>query len=193
MKQRIKNVLLLSAILAANLPGEEPRFVTENGITYRETREIERRPKAETHWEERTQTVYKTEYVTELREQTHTVWVPITEYTYQPQWQNRFNLFAEPTVSYQLRPVTRWEARTQTQQVPVTVQKTVPETKIVKAPVRSLGFAEHEYVQRVVVNGAPAYGPRNPVVIAKQGESPASTGRLASPTTPVAAPNTVQR
>jgi hypothetical protein len=193
MTCNIRVTCFLALAFIASVNADEPRYVTENGVTYRETREVERRPTAETRWEERTQTVYKTEFVTELREQTQTVWVPITEYTYEPHNENWWNLLAEPKITYQLRPVTRWEPRTQTQRVPVTVQKVVPETKIVQAPVRTLGFAEHEYVQRLVVKGPPAFNPRNPVGIAQQNELPANSGGLARPGSTPAMPNTVRR
>lgn len=194
MTRQISVFGLVLIVVSASLRADETRFVVENGVTYRETRGVERRPTADTHVEDRTQTVYKTEYVTELREQTRTVWVPITEYAYEPRWQNWWNIFAEPTVSYQMRPVTRWEPRTQTERIPVTVQKVIPETKIVQMPVRTLGFAQREYVQRVVVNAPPASSPRSPAGIARQNELPSTnTGALARPDSGPTNPSTVRR
>lgn len=145
-------LLILLIAMVAHSHADEPRYVVENGVTYREVRGVEKRPVAETYLEDRTQTVYRTEFETELREETRTIWVPITEYISEPRWLNWWNPFAEATVTYQLRPVVRWERRNETVQVPVTVQKVIPETKIVQVPVRTLGFAESEFVQRVAVN-----------------------------------------
>lgn len=147
----------LAAVVIGSLAGSvAAETMVENGITYEVTRRREKTPVTNVRMEERTETVYRTESVTQFREQSRTVWVAVTDYTYQPRWQNGGNLFAQPVASYELKPVVRWEPRTETVQVPITVHRTVPETRICQVPVRSLGFVEREVVERVAVQTLPA-------------------------------------
>ena len=123
---------------------------------YREVRHFEKSPITSVRMEERMQTVYTPETVTEMRTQQRAAWVPVTTYEYQPRWPSRSTPFSEPTFTHELRPVTRWQLRMETVTVPVTTQQYKPEVKIVQVPVRSLGFVEREVVERVAVQTLPA-------------------------------------
>jgi hypothetical protein len=140
-----------ACFLVTNLFGDETWYETQGGTTYRVTRRVEKRPVAETRTETRTETVYTTEYETELREASKMVWVPVTQYVTEPRWHHLWNPFVEPYVTYETRPVTRWELRTQTVREPITRRKDVPQAKIVQVPVRALGFVDQPYEERIVV------------------------------------------
>lgn len=151
---------LAAMLLTTNLFGTETRYETVGGTTYRVTRRLEKRPVAATRVEAQTQTVYATEYVTEMREKVQTAWVPVTEYVTVPRWHQWWNPFAEPYMAYETRPITRWELRTQMVRQPVTLKKQVPQEQIVRKPVRELGFVEEPIEERVVVNTLPNNGSR---------------------------------
>ncbi|MGE0756602.1 MAG: hypothetical protein AB7F89_17380 [Pirellulaceae bacterium] len=149
MRLKLAGLAVCSVLLTHIVAAET---VVENGVTYRVTRRVEKTPVANLHLEEHTQTVYRTESVTQFREQQRTVWVPVTEYQYQPRWTSPWNLFAASTPSYELRPVTRWEMRSEKILVPVTTQRVVPEQAVVQVPVRKLGFVDREIVEKIAVN-----------------------------------------
>lgn len=125
---------------------------TKDGVTYQVTRKVEKSPVVETRMQQQSQTVFETEYSTEMREVTKTVWVPVTEYVTEPRWHQWWNPFVEPYMTYDTRPVTRWELRTQTVREPVTTRRELPQERLVEVPVRSLGFVERPYEERIVVS-----------------------------------------
>ena len=182
MQFRIWRCLLCLAVVlvAGNASADETWYETKDGTTYRVTRKVQKRPVAETRMEQRTQTVYSTEFVTEMRETVRTAWVPVTDYVTQPRWHQWWNPFAEPYLAYETRPVTRWELRTQTVREPVTMQRQVPHEQIVQSPVRELGFVEQQLEERVVVTTPPVRSlPAAPEV--RYAERPAPPQRPASP------------
>jgi hypothetical protein len=96
-------------------------------------------------------TVYRDEYVTELRSARRIWYIPVTEYRWEPRWHNWWNPFGEPQLAYHLRPVLRWETRYEEYQQPVTYRQLVPETRVVDVPRRTLQFEEREVIERAVV------------------------------------------
>ncbi len=193
------NCLLVSRLLCLlavgsvglTLHAAETWYETQEGTTYRVTRRVEKRPVAETHLEQQTQTVYATEYVTEMRESTRTTWVPVTQYVYEPRWHQWWNPFAEAYVAYQARPVTRWELRTQTVREPVTMKQQIPQERIVQKPVRALGFVEQPVEERIVVSSPTRGVPATPEVrYAQRPAQPerADFPRLGQPATNIGMP-----
>lgn len=163
-------------VLAAQAAGEENvRYLTVNGVKYKEIRETVRRPTSKTEYEERQQTVYRQKVTTDTRQSHFTVYVPITHYRWEAYQTGVFNPFVPVRTAYRWVPFTRWEPRTTTLDVPVTQQQWVPETKTVKVPVRTLMFEEKEEVRRVAVSTPPPR-PSAPVVAAQPQYG--SVGRL---------------
>lgn len=142
-------------LLAATAVAEDVRYVTENGVTYRETRERILRPLTETRYEERQQTVYREQYVTEVRETSRPVPVAITEYRWEAYWEGRWNPFRQPTLAYRLVPYTRWEVRNEVVREPVTRRDLVPETRVTRVPITTRRMVEEEVIRRVAVDSAP--------------------------------------
>lgn len=192
MKWSLTLCLLVVASLMSNLRGEETWYETKDGVTYQVTRRVEKKPVAETRTEYRTETVYSTEYETEIRETTRNVWVPTTRFVYQPRWHQWWNPFVEPYMTYEPRPVTQWELRTQTVREPVTRRRQIPLAKIVPVQTRELGFVDKPYEERIVVNSAPVDERNAPGVRYAQRERSGTAGsdvtRIGQPATTLQLP-----
>jgi hypothetical protein len=138
------------------LVGAEVRYYEKGGVTYRETRQVVQRPVAETQMQESTQTVYREQLVTETQKRVRTAWIPVTEYRWEAHWVGRWNPFVDPHLENQLVPYTRWEARSETIDVPVSYRRLVPQTQIVRVPVTTHRTVEEEVITRVAVSGRPS-------------------------------------
>ena len=57
--QLLALALVTSSLTALPAAADEVRYYVENGVTYRETRRMVRRPVVETQWQETAQTVYR--------------------------------------------------------------------------------------------------------------------------------------
>ncbi len=152
--------LVVAAALAGTLAGagslraEEVRYYEKNGVTWCETRRTVEDRVPVSRMEERTETVYREEFTTEMRETSRTRWVPVTERRWEAFWVNRWNPLAEPYVAYRSVPHTRWEKRDETVKVPVNTRRLVPETRTVRRPVGSFQTVEREVVSRVPLGGS---------------------------------------
>ena len=145
--------ILLGAWTAS---GEDVRYYQgENGLTYKETRRIVRRPITTTDWQERQQTVYRQELRSNTRDYWQTYHSPVTEYQWLSRLHGRWNPFVVPYYTHHLVPVTRWEPRAQVVQVPSWRAEWVPETRTVRVPVSTQRMAEEEVITRVAVSGPP--------------------------------------
>lgn len=155
----MKNGSLAAALVAAVLlvPGrahpDDVTYYEKDGVTYRETRRVVRRPITETRYEQRERTVYREEYSTETQETYRTVFVPVTEYRWEAHWRNRFNPFAQPYLEQRLVPRTHFEPRTEVVRTPVTRRQLVPEVRQEQVPVISRRMVEEEVISRVAVGG----------------------------------------
>jgi hypothetical protein len=108
-------------------------------------------PITQTRVERTEETVYREEFVTEMRESQQLYYTPVTEYVWQPRVHGVLNPFRPNTLAYHLVPCTRWEARPHTVRTPITARQLRPETRIVERPVRELGFAERPQGNSVVL------------------------------------------
>jgi hypothetical protein len=136
---------------------QEARPYRDNGVDYVETVQYASEPVATTQVERREETVYREEFVTEMRESQQTVYSPVTEYVWQPRVHG-LGILRPSTLAYHLIPQTHWEPRTHTVRMPVTVRQVRPETRIVEVPRRQLGFAQRQDVSRTAI--APTSTPR---------------------------------
>jgi hypothetical protein len=135
---------------------EDVRYYEKDGVTYCETRRIVEERVPETRLEERSQTVYRSEPTTEMKETVRTSWNPVTEYTWEAFWVGRWNPLVQPYLAYRYVPRTRWEQKTETVQTPVTTVRVVPETKTVQCPVTTYRTVQKEVITRVAVSPRPA-------------------------------------
>ncbi|MEX2188598.1 MAG: hypothetical protein WD875_17450 [Pirellulales bacterium] len=167
MALMLRNSAIWSAAIAAvmsagvYLRADNVREYDQNGLRYRETTQIVQRPVYETTWKEQTREVQRPTFTTEQQPTTRTVYVPITEYKTQPVMRGRWNPFVEPYYEYRLVPVTRWEVKQETVNVPIVRQSTTPEKQTVKVPVTTLRYENEEFIRREIVGralGDPAGG-----------------------------------
>ncbi|MBN1589710.1 MAG: hypothetical protein JW888_09355 [Pirellulales bacterium] len=135
---------------------EEVRYYAKDGVTFRETRRVVQRPILETHTQQATQTVYREESVTELRDTTRERWTPVTEYRWEAVWVGRWNPLTQPYLAYRYVPRTHWECATETVKAPVVCRRLVPETRVVSVPVTTQRVVEEEVINRVAVGSVAA-------------------------------------
>lgn len=145
-------VLPLAAFWAAK--ADEVRYYEQDGMTYRETRQVIQRPIIETRLQESKQTLYHEELATEYRDTQRTWWTPVTQYQCETHLVGRWNPFVEPYFENRFVPRTRWEQRCETVKVPVACRRLVPETRTVQMPVATQRMVSEEVITRVAVGAA---------------------------------------
>ncbi len=182
--RRILVALGSGAIASSVALGADVRYYEQDGITYRETRQVIRRPVTTTHYEQRQQTVYRQQMNTELRDTYRTTRTPVTEYQWVARVRGTWNPFVREYVSHELMPIKRWETRTEVIQVPTTVTRWVAENRTTQVPVTTCRMADEEVINRVAVGGTipgnvPSIASRNSIggVARLEGDPPRkSTG-----------------
>jgi len=179
--RRLVAAALFASLLGAVAPNgraDDVRYYENNGVTWRETRRTVEDRVPVSRMEERTETVYREEFTTEMRDTTRTAWTPVTEYRWEAFWVNRWNPLAQAYVAYRQVPHTRWEMRTETVQEPVNTRRLVPEARVVRRPVGGFQTVKREVVSRVPVGGS---------------RVPVGSTLAARPLTPVQASGVAQR
>lgn len=151
-------MLLLLAGQADAALADDVKYFEKDGVTYRETRQVVRRPIVETKMEARDCTVYRDKLTTEVQDMPRTIPVAITEYHWVPVWRRSLNPFAAPYVVYEMVPQTRWETRSDTVKATVTRRQVVPEKVTQQVPVTTQRYVEDEIISRVAVGSKPGGG-----------------------------------
>ena len=90
-----------------------------DGVRYRVTHQVVQRSIPTTEIQTREQKVYQPQVTTEYQSYQQTYLTPVTQYQWEPHLRNPLGLLGTPYWTHELRPVTRWEARPATVQVPV--------------------------------------------------------------------------
>jgi len=149
---RTSAIALALASLATHAAwADDVRYYNENGIRYQETTQVIQRPITETRLEPLETTGVSERYTTEMQESVRTYQVPVVEHQWVPGYQRSLNIFAPPTLSYRLMPVTRWETRTETVRIPVTKREYVPVKQVQQVPRTDTRIAEERVVRRVAL------------------------------------------
>ncbi len=148
--------VILTGIACVSSPAlaEQVRYVEEDGVTYKETERVVRRPVTSTRWESRERTVYLPQRHSELRETWRNYRVPVTQMQWVSRMHGRWNPFATPYFTHELVPVTRWETRSELVNVPVAKTEWVEEKRVVQVPVRTQEYVEDRYVSKVAVSAS---------------------------------------
>jgi hypothetical protein len=128
---------------------------TENGVTYRVTRQVVQKSIPTTEYQTREQKVYRPQVTTQYQAYQQTYYTPVTEYHYVPRLRGVWNPFVPPYWAHELTPTTRWEARPSTVHVPVARTDWVEETRTSQVPVTTYRTVPEEYTSRVAVSAAP--------------------------------------
>lgn len=122
-----------------------------DGVTYRVTRQIVQQSIPTTEYQTQQQKVYRPQVTTQYQSYSQNYYTPVTEYQWVPRLKGQWNPFVTPYWAHELRPVTRWETRTGTVQVPTTRTDWVEETRTAQVPVTTYRTAQAEHVSRVPV------------------------------------------
>jgi hypothetical protein len=173
IRARLTVVMLSWAALAAPaIVAQEVRTFENNGIRYQETTQVIQRLIPETRYEQRETTVHRERFTTEMQPSVRTYQVPVTEQQWVPGYQRTWNILKPPVLSYRLMPVTRWETRSETVNVPITKREYIPERQVTQVPITNTRLAEERIVRQVplgaVNNGTP--------IVANREETSGGTG-----------------
>ncbi|KAA5540969.1 hypothetical protein FYK55_18875 [Roseiconus nitratireducens] len=116
------------------------------GIVYRKILRNVQRPVVDQRIERQEQTVYRPETVVETKPEFRTSYIPVTSMKWRPQVEGRWNLFRQPTVSYQQIPETHWEARSEVVNRTTTQTRWVPEKRTVEVPHNVVRYESQQHV-----------------------------------------------
>ena len=106
-----------------------------DGVKYQVTRQVVQRSIPATEYQSREQKVYRPQVPTEYQSYQQTYLTPVTQYQVVPHLRNWWNPFGEAYWTNDVEPVTRWEARPATVQVPMAKTNWVEETLTAQVPV----------------------------------------------------------
>jgi hypothetical protein len=127
-----------------------------DGVRYRVTRSVVQRSVPTTEYQTREQKVYRPQVTTEYQSYQQTYLTPVTQYQWEPHLRNWWSPFGDAYWTHELRPVTRWEARPATVQIPVARTNWVEETQTSQIPVTTYRPAQAEVVSREPVSAVPS-------------------------------------
>jgi len=132
--------------------------VVENGVTYQVTRQVIQRSVPTTEYQTREQKVYRPQVTTQYQSYQQTYLTPVTEYQWVSRMHGAWNPFQQPYYTTELAPVTRWEARPSTVQVPVARTDWVEETRTTQVPVTTYHTVADEISAKRAISVAPGAG-----------------------------------
>ena len=116
------------------------------GIVYQKVTRTVEKPVVETKIEQREQTVYRPQTVTETKPHSRTVFTPIVEYRWEPRMHGRWNPFKPPTIHYTHVPHTTWEARNEVVHRTNTRTEWVAERRTIEVPQRLVRMTREQSV-----------------------------------------------
>jgi hypothetical protein len=130
-----------------------------DGVKYQVTRQVVQRSLPSTEYQAREQKVYRPQVTTQYQSYQQTYLTPVTQYQVVPHLRNWWNPFGEAYWTNDVEPVTRWEARPATVQVPVATTNWVEETQTAQVPVTTYRTVSEEHTSRVAVSVNPTTNP----------------------------------
>ena len=125
------------------------------GIRYQVTRETVPQSVPVTEMREQTQTIYRQQITTDTVQHQQVYSVPVTQYQVVSQLHGRWNPFMQPYWTHHYAPVTTYQTQVATVNVPVNRVAWAPETRTVQTPVTTYRTANAEIVRRTPIGAAP--------------------------------------
>jgi hypothetical protein len=119
-----------------------------DGMRYRVTHQVVQRSVPTTEIQTREQKVYQPQVTTEYQSYQQTYLTPVTQYQWEPHLRNWWSPFGDAYWTHELRPVTRWEARPATVQIPVARTNWIETTQTTQVPVTTYRPAQAEVVYK---------------------------------------------
>jgi hypothetical protein len=126
-----------------------------DGVKWQVTHQVVQKSIPTTEYQARQQKVYRPQVTTEYQSYQQTYLTPVTQYQVVPHLRNWWNPLGEAYWTNDVVPVTRWEARPATVQVPVAKTNWVEEMQTTQVPVTTYRTVPEEYTSRVVVSATP--------------------------------------
>lgn len=130
-----------------------------DGVRYQVTRQPTQLTVPKTEIQTREQKVYQPQVVTEYQSYQHTYLTPVTQYQYVPHLRNWWNPITGAYWTHDLQPVTYWQARPATVQVPVSRTNWVETRQTYQVPVTTYQTVAGENIDRRAVGIASNAGP----------------------------------
>ncbi len=140
-------VMATSAVAQNNV-----RYYEKDGLTYRESRAVVKRPVVQTELQPRERVTYREQVTTSYEPRSRMVYTPVTTYQWQSRWQDVLNPFKPATMAYQLVPQTHWQAHVEQVDTPITRREMVPQREVFDVPVTTRRYVDEEIIRRSVVN-----------------------------------------
>jgi hypothetical protein len=151
-------VVALATTGNAQVATSQPSVAYEDGpdgVRYQITRNVVQRSIPTTEYQAREQKVYRPQLTTEYQSYQHTYYTPVTEYQIVPRLHHPFNILGPSYWSHEYVPVTRWEARPATVQIPVSRTNWVEGTQVAQVPVTTYRTTQEEEYHKVAIGVTP--------------------------------------
>lgn len=126
-----------------------------DGVTWRITQRVVQRSIPVTEYQTREQKSYRPQVTTEYQSYPQTYLTPVTQYHWVARQRGLWNPFAQPYWAHELTPITHWEARTSTVQIPVARTNWIEETRTTQVPVTTYRTVAAEHRSREPISAAP--------------------------------------
>jgi hypothetical protein len=126
-----------------------------DGVKWQVTRQVVQRAIPTTEYQTREQKVYHPQVTTEYQSYQHTYLTPVTQYRVVPHLRNWWSPFGNAYWTNDIEPVTTWEARPATVQIPVAKTNWVETTQTTQVPVTTYRTVPEEYTSKVVLSATP--------------------------------------
>jgi len=127
--------------------GAEYQTDPATGIIYQKVIRTVERPVVETKIQQREQTVFRPQTITETKPESRTIYTPVVEYNWEPRLHGRWNPFRQPAVAYHHIPKTYWEPRNEVIQRTNTRTEWVAEKRTVDVPQRIVRMEREQRVE----------------------------------------------
>jgi hypothetical protein len=144
-----------SATMGATAQGQVTYEDGPDGMRYQVTHSVTQQSIPVTEYQQHEQKVYHPQVTTQYQSYQQTYLTPVTQYQWEPHLRNPLGILGTPYWTHELRPVTRWEARPATVQVPVASTNWVEEKRTVQVPVTSYKTVQNENVDRRAIGPSP--------------------------------------
>lgn len=157
--------------LSARAQSANTEYVTDpDGTKYQVTRRVTPRSIATTELKTQEQKVLRPQVTTDYQTYQQMYMTPVTEYRMVSRMHGWWNPFAQPYWTHNVEPVTRWEARPGTVQIPTARTDWVTETRTAQVPVTTFHVANEEVIVRTPVSAPPSssLGTSAPTAIASR-------------------------
>jgi hypothetical protein len=138
-------------------------YEERDGVRYQVSSRTVQRVVPVTEMQDRSQTVYTQQIVTDNISTNQLYMVPVTQYQLRSELRGRFNPFVTPYWTHHLEPVTTWHSQIANVTVPVNRVNWVPQTTTYQVPVTTYRTAEVQETTRVAMSEPRTFASAQPL------------------------------